>query len=558
MATALSPSTSAATSAPLGGWTPSAAPPRSGNDALVQALRRVRAPFYVVESEGGPAVATRGTAVFGEEAAAHGSYPILAYVPGCPPESLGDPRFAAAHRVRYPYVAGAMANGIGSVELVESLSRAGMLAFFGAAGLSLPAVEAALDRLQPDLGELPYGVNLIHSPNDPDLEAALVDLFLRRGVRLVEASAYLDLTLSIVRYRTAGIHRDASGRIVTPNRVVAKASRVEVARKFLSPPPDGFLRELVAAGRLTQAQAELAARVPMADDLTAEADSAGHTDNRPLVTMLPSFLALRDRIHAEQRYDETPRIGAAGGISTPASAAAAFALGAAYVLTGSVNQACVESGSSDIVRDMLARAGQADIAMAPAADMFEMGVKVQVLKRGTMFAMRAARLYDAYRAYDGLAAIPEAERALLERDLFRAPVEEVWARTREFFLRRDPPQVTRAEADPRHKMALVFRWYLGLSSRWANAGDATRQLDYQVWCGPAMGAFNEWVKGSFLEGRSERQVLTVALNLLVGAAALTRSRIARLQGVPSSPEMESFPPLPPAELQALLAEADVA
>ncbi len=26
--------------------------------------------------------------------------------------------------------------------------------------------------------------------------------------------------------------------------------------------------------------------------------------------------------------------------------------------------------------------------MAPAADMFEMGVKVQVLKRGTLFAMR--------------------------------------------------------------------------------------------------------------------------------------------------------------------------
>ena len=29
--------------------------------------------------------------------------------------------------------------------------------------------------------------------------------------------------------------------------------------------------------------------------------------------------------------------------------------------------------------------------MAPAADMFEMGVKLQVLKRGTMFPMRAAQ-----------------------------------------------------------------------------------------------------------------------------------------------------------------------
>ena len=70
-------------------------------------------------------------------------------------------------------------------------------------------------------------------------------------------------------------------------------------------------------------------------------------------------------------------------------------MGAAYVVTGSVNQACVESGTSPAVRQMLAEAEQADVAMAPAADMFEMGVKVQVLKRGTMFAMRAAKLYRA-------------------------------------------------------------------------------------------------------------------------------------------------------------------
>lgn len=43
-------------------------------------------------------------------------------------------------------------------------------------------------------------------------------------------------------------------------------------------------------------QALLAAAIPMAQDVTAEADSGGHTDNRPLVTLLPTLLALRDRI----------------------------------------------------------------------------------------------------------------------------------------------------------------------------------------------------------------------------------------------------------------------
>jgi hypothetical protein len=67
-------------------------------------------------------------------------------------------------------------------------------------------------------------------------------------------------------------------------------------------------------------------------------------------------------------------------------------------------------------------------------------------------------------------------------------------------------------------MALVFRWYLGQASRWATSGDPARRLDYQIWCGPAMGAFNEWTKGTFLEKAEERKVAVVARNLMYGAA----------------------------------------
>jgi PfaD family protein len=505
--------------------------------------------------DGQPAAALGGSASAGDGAA--GSLPVLAFSPACPPEALGDPTFLADYGVRYPYVTGSMANGIASCEIVEAMARAGMLGFFGAAGLPPARVEAAIDRLQSSLGALPHGFNLIHSPNEPRLEEEVAELYLRRGVKLVEASAYLGLTPAIVRYRVSGLRRDPSGRVVPAHRVLAKVSRVEVAIKFLSPAPEAMLRELVSAGKITAEQAAMAAEVPMADDLTAEADSGGHTDNRPLVSLLPTMIALRDRVQAERRYSRPPRVGAAGGVSTPASVAAAFAMGAAYVMTGSINQACAESGSSDLVRDMLAEAGQADTAMAPAADMFEMGVKVQVLKRGTMFAMRAQKLYDVYRAYEKMEAIPAAERAVLERDYFKAPLETIWAQTREFFATRDPGQVERAEKDPRHKLALVFRWYLGLSSRWANAGEATRRLDYQVWCGPAMGAFNEWAKGSFLEKRAERRVVVVALNLLAGASVLTRARALKQQGVPLSSESERFEPYTLAELETMLNQEPV-
>ena len=224
-------------------------------------------------------------------------------------------------------------------------------------------------------------------------------------------------------------------------------------------------------------------------------------------------------------------------------------MGAAYVVTGSVNQGCVESGTSDAVRTMLAQAQQADVAMAPAADMFEMGVKVQVLKRGTLFAMRAARLYEIYRGNESLDTIAPNERATLEKTIFRATLDQVWAETRAFFERRDPSQIARAERDPKHKMALAFRWYLGQSSHWATSGDPSRAVDYQVWCGPAMAAFNQWVKGSFLDEPRNRRVVTVALNIMYWAAVLGRVRSLVGQGFPVPPGTPGLPPLDLPELR---------
>src|SRR5205085_9797820 len=136
----------------------------------------------------------------------------------------------------------------------------------------------------------------------------------------------------LVRYRLHGVHRDATGRIVTPNRVIGKVSRVEVATKFFSPAPQEMVAQLVRAGEITPEQAQLAAQIPVAQDLTAEADSGGHTDNRPAITLLPTLCALRDRLAARFAYSQPLRVGLGGGIATPASVAGAFAMGAAYVL----------------------------------------------------------------------------------------------------------------------------------------------------------------------------------------------------------------------------------
>jgi trans-AT polyketide synthase/acyltransferase/oxidoreductase domain-containing protein len=471
---------------PIGWWTGSGVKAADA-PTFQNALHSVSRPVFVLQDAGSTKVADAGTAVIGETPPQDRGVALTAYVPPLLPEQLGEAGFRRSQGLRYAYIVGAMANGITSVEMVAAAARAGAMGFFGAAGLLPAAIETALDRLERELGGRPYGSNLIHNPAEPDLEMAVADLYVRRKLRKVSASAYLGLTLPLVYYRVKGIHQNPGGRIVCPNQVFGKVSRVEVAEKFLSPPPAKLLGQLVENGRITRQEAELARHVPMADALTAEADSGGHTDNRPAITLLPTMLALRDRVVSRYRYPEVPVVGLGGGIATPDAAAAAFCAGAAYVLTGSVNQACVESGTSETVRAMLADARQADVVMAPSADMFEMGVRVQVLKRGTMFPMRASKLYELYRSHDRYEDIPQRTRATLERDYFRCGFDTVWEQTRQFFQQRDPKQIDRADQNPRHKMALVFRSYLGRSSGWANAGDESRKMDYQIWCGPRHG-----------------------------------------------------------------------
>ena len=537
----------------LGSWIGDGAVPATRQADLLAAVHQLRSPVHVVQdpASGALGVAQGGRFIPPGMQAADGAtaWPLLATLPPIYPEWLGDRSFCEIHGVRFPYCTGAMANGIASTRLVIAMARAGFLGFFGAAGLGPATVEQALFELERELGSadgggLAWGANLIHSPNEPAVEERVADLYIRHGVRRVSAAAYMGLTPHIVRYAYTGLGVTSGKRITRRNYVFAKISRPEVARHFLEPAPAEMLDALVAAGRLTAEEGQLARQLPVSEDFTVESDSGGHTDNRPLTALLPTILSLRNKIASARGYQRPIRIGAAGGLGTPGAVAAAFALGASYVVTGSVNQACVESGLDADGKQMLAEAGLADVVMAPAADMFELGVEVQVLKRGTFFAVRAKKLYDLYRRHDSLDALPTQEKTRLEKDILRVSVEDAWRDTHKFWQERDPREVAKAEADPKHKMALVFRSYLGQSSRWAIAGVRDRRPDYQIWCGPAMGAFNAWTEGSFLADPENRSVVQVARNLLEGAAVVTRAQQLRSFGVPIPPAAFDFKPRP--------------
>lgn len=468
--------------------------------------------------------------------------PLLALLPPLTPETLGSGAFTAAHGCSYPYVVGEMARGIATVAMVTAAARAGFLGFFGSAGLDPKEIEAAIDAIRTGTPPgCPWGINLIHMPNHPDMERALVELYLEKGVARVSASAFIRPSPHVVRLSAAGLTVAPDGAVERRTHLFAKVSRPEVARAFMEPPSADLLRELAAAGLITAQQAELQSRLPLAEDVTVEADSGGHTDNRPLAVIYPAIDDVRRRISERHDYQRPIRLGAAGGLGTPASVAAAFQLGADYVLTGSINQAAVESGLSEAGRELLAACGIADVAMAPAADMFERGGRVQVLKRGTTFHVKARRLYDLYRRYDDLDSVPDSDRQWLESEIFIGGSNAVWRETRRYFEKRNPDVAARAKTDARLRMALMFRRYLFDGAHWAREGERARRDDFQIWCGPAMGAFNEWVRGSSLEPLSNRSVEKIGIHLLEGACRCLRIQQLQQCGV-TVPDAVRHPP----------------
>ncbi|MDT0269592.1 ACP S-malonyltransferase [Streptomyces sp. DSM 44915] len=497
--------------------------------SLVRSIRREAGPLIVADEETEPATAPAATA---GTAPAQAAPPALADAGPAAAGSglrvtaadLGSVSFKRDYGLRYACVAGGMYRGIASAELVAAVARGGMLGFLGTAGQAPERVEADLRHLRGQLtaGE-PFGVNLVSDRARPEREEALVDICLRHDVRVVEASSFIAMTPALVRYRLAGLTRAADGQVVARNRVIAKVSRPEIARAFLSPAPARLVAQLLEQGRITAAEAELAGELPVADDLCLEADSGGHTDQGVALTLLPAIRRLRDDLVAEHGYRRPIRLGAAGGIGTPDAAAACFLMGADFVTTGSINQCTVEAGTSDLVKDLLQDINIQDTDYAPSGDGFEVGGRVQVLKRGVLFPARANKLYELYKRYDALEQLDATAARQLQTRYFRKSFDEVYADVR---AHHPAAEIEKAEQDPKHKMALVFKWYFANSTRQALSGDDDGRVDFQVHCGPALGAFNQWVKGTEWEDWRRRHVAEINGRLLDEAAAVLGRRLA--------------------------------
>lgn len=444
------------------------------------------------------------------------------------PQDLGNLQFLKDYRLKYAYIAGAMYKGIASEALVVAMARAGMLGYFGTGGLTLEKVSEAIDRIKNNLtSDQPFGMNLLFKLDQPEQEMKMVDLYLSKGVSFVEVAAYMQVTPALIRYRLKGARRAQDGSIYVPNRLLAKVSRPEVAAVFMSPPASEIVNKLLIQALISEDEAELANQIPVAQEICVESDSGGHTDQGCALALLPCIKKIQERLQKQFNFTDGLRIGAAGGIGTPESALAAFSLGADFIMTGSVNQCTVEAGTSAAVKDILQSIGVQDTTYAPAGDMFEIGAKVQVVKKGTLFPMRANKLYDLYLRHDAMEDIEADIIEQIQNKIFKRDINQVWQETRSYYQSKHPHILAKIEKNPKRLMAAIFRWYFIHSTRIAMNGDPAEKSDYQIHCGPALGAFNEWVRGTELENWRNRHVDHIGIKIMEGAAELMTRQLHR-------------------------------
>ncbi|GCF07146.1 hypothetical protein KDI_07100 [Dictyobacter arantiisoli] len=445
------------------------------------------------------------------------------------PARLGNPLFQTRYHCKWSYYAGSMGDGVASVELVTALGNHDLLGIFGSAGLRSEQVADHLQRIRARLApDKIYGMCLLSNFHHPEEEQRLVDLFLKWQVPVIEAAAFSAVTEPLVYFRVKGLSQQA-GRIIIPRRIIAKCSHLNVARLFLSPPPLEHVQRLLQAGLINAEEAQLSQQIPLADDLAVETDSGGHTDQGVAFALLPDVIALKAELQQHYGYQEEIMVGCGGGIGTPAAIVSAFALGADFVFTGSINQCTLESGAHPVIKDILSTVSLHDTTISIAGDMFEIGARAQVVRKNSRHALRANTLYQLYTHYKSLDDLSASIKRDLETNYFKRSLAEVWQLVCDYKRQRNPEQIEEANENAHLKMAMIFKWYFAHCSQITRDGDLSEADNFQIFCGPAMGAFNRWVAGTRYEQWQNRHVHEVAALLMNAAYEYAQSRPTALR-----------------------------
>lgn len=415
--------------------------------------------------------------------------------------------FCKRYGLFYPYVAGSMGNGISAANLVVRMAQKHLLAFIGTNGSFYDTIASTVREVRNALTKKQlFGIGLCPG----EKEKKLIELCLAEEIPVIECASYINVSKELVYYKIKGMKKLENGEVFFQNRILVKLSRPEVLRNFISPVPTRLIEELYAEGRITMHEAQLIKNHPTADDVCILTDPAGQTEQYSMISALPTMLEIRDEFKKKYDYSEYIHIGTGGEIGTPKAIAAAFLLGAEFVLTGSINQCTVEAQTSELVKDMLQKVEIQDTNIVMANDFSGLSIKANVLRKGTLYCARANKLYELYRTYNRLEEISPQEREHIENNYFKTSFSEILGEMEDD---NDTKTITSNKA----QLMKVLRWYEKNACKWAIEGNKENKVNFLIYTSRSIGAFNNWVKWTELESWRNRHVDEIAIKLMKDA-----------------------------------------
>ena len=254
-------------------------------------------------------------------------------------------------------------------DVVAAVSKAGGLGVLGAVAHTPDALDVDLRWIEDEIGEKPYGVDLIipaKYDGDEDGGYTTDDL-----VKLIPAEhrAFVDDILA--RYDVPPLPDDGDGsrgrglarggaapfsaNAAGPQIDVALAHRTAFVANALGPPPQSMIDSVKGAGRLVGAlagrpsHAEAHERAGVDIIIAQGSEAGGHTGEIGTMVLIPEIVDATSR----------PVLGA-GGIGRGRQMAAAMALGAQGVWCGSVWLTTDEAETHPVVKEKFLAATSAD------------------------------------------------------------------------------------------------------------------------------------------------------------------------------------------------------
>lgn len=420
---------------------------------------------------------------------------------------LGSSDFKTEYDTEFAYVVGGLYHGVSSAAMIRTLNNAGIVGFLGLQGMDLNAGKELLDTALQSVPKERIGTHIVYNGLKPEESASALQMIIEYDIRRIEISGFFKPSQELILYRLRGLSYGKNDIPQSAYKMIVYVNNPKVMEEFLKPASEQLIGRLLTQRKITEEEAVIAAKLPICDDICIDNVSSG----AGRLSWISNLKHYARELSEKYGIKKMVRIGIGGGIGNPEMLALAFLAGADFVTTRSMNQCTAEAETSPQVKDLLQSAAENDFTYAPVEELFEFGEKVSVLKRGTLYPIRALKLYEIYTKYNSIEEISEKEKKLITEKYFHMSFEEMFERAaREL----TPAEQRIASEQPKYKMSLIFKGFLKQCLLWAQTGKAGEEINFAVVSGSEMADANRWLKNSGLEEWSTRHVDELAKRMM--------------------------------------------